>query len=202
MARKKHGIKGWLMCLIFKLIVLFVLLFGIALGILWIAETHPPARAGDSQALVVLGAQVYADGSLSPQLEMRMEAALAAYREKPCRIIACGAQGKNEPGPEGEIMRQWLLDRGVPPEDAAAETESRDTRQNLQNALLLLPEGTEKITVVTSDYHLPRALQIARDLGLQADGIGSPCKPEFWVKNHFREVLAWGKYFATKWGIL
>ena len=202
MGRSRHTFKGWLMRLIFKLIVLIALLFGLALGALWLAETHPPARGGDSGALVVLGAQVYSDGSLSPQLELRMEAALEAYRKKPCLIVTCGAQGKNEPGPEGKIMRQWLLEQGVPPGDTAADTESRDTRQNLRNALLLLPEGTEKITVVTSDYHLPRALQIARDMGLKADGIGSPCKPEFWVKNHFREVLAWGKYFAVKWGIL
>ena len=66
----------------------------------------------------------------------------------------------------------------------------------------LLPPGAQSITIVTSDYHLPRAMQLARDLGLSADGIGSPCKPEYWVKNHFREVLAWGKYFAVRLGIL
>ena len=52
--------------------------------------------------------------------------------------------------------------------------------------------------MITSDYHLPRALAIAGSLGLDADGIGSPCKPEWWVKNHAREVLAWGKYLLDE----
>ena len=41
-------------------------------------------------------------------------------------------------------------------------------------------------------------MRIARDLGYEAEGVGSPCKPEYWVKNHSREVLAWGKYFLNK----
>lgn len=95
-------------------------------------------------------------------------------------------------------MRAWLLERGVPEETVIAETASLNTQQNLQNAMALLPENARRVTIVTSDYHLPRALQLARDLGLDADGIGSPCKPEYWMKNHSREVLAWGKYFLNK----
>ena len=70
-----------------------------------------------------------------------------------------------------------------------------ETRENV-----LLSDGVQRVTVITSDYHLPRALALARDLGLEADGIGSPCRPEigFWIKNHAREVLAWGKYLAEK----
>ena len=190
------------MGLLFKLIVLAALLFAVALGILWLMEKNPPKWTGDNDAIVVLGAQVYQDGTPSPQLELRLEAAYDAYRKRPVPIIVCGAQGTKEPAPEGQIMRDWLIAKGVPETDVMAECQSMDTRQNLKNAAALLPEGAARITVVTSDYHLPRAMQLARDLGLQADGIGSPCKAEYWVKNHFREVLAWGKYFAVKMGIL
>ena len=189
------------MHLIFLLIVLGAMIFGLALGALCFAETHPPALKGDSDAIIVLGAQVYPTGEVSPQLELRLEAALDAYRQKPRLIVVCGAQGSNEPGPEGQIMREWLIAHGVPGEWVIAENESRNTRQNLENAKALLPEGVHRVTVITSDYHLPRALALARDLGLEADGIGSPCRPEiqFWIKNHFREVLAWGKYLAEKY---
>ena len=176
-------------------------LAGAALGLLVWAETHPPAEDEQSQALIVLGAQVYASGQLSPQLELRMEAALDSYRKNPRPVIVCGAQGKKEPAPEGDVMRQWLIDRGVPEEQIIAETQSVNTRQNLENAIRLLPEGAERVTVVTSDYHLPRALSLARDLGLDPDGIGSPCQPRlsFWIKNHGRELLAWGKYLGEKY---
>ena len=75
-----------------------------------------------------------------------------------------------------------------------------NTRQNLEYAKRFLPDGVNRVTVITSDYHLPRALALARDVGLAPDGIGSPCRPELphWLKNHSRELLAWGKYLAEK----
>ena len=94
-------------------------------------------------------------------------------------------------------MRDWLLERGVPADDVLAEMDSRNTRQNLENAAALLAPETS-VTVVTSDYHLPRALAMARDTGLDADGVGSPCRPEYWMKNHCRELLSWGKYLLEK----
>lgn len=185
------------MHLIFHLALLGIFMFFLALGVLWFAETHPAPATHQTDAIVVLGAQVYPDGSLSPQLELRMEAALASYLENPRLIISCGAQGGKEPCPEGEAMKAWLMEKGVPEKDILAETASFNTRKNLKNARALLPADADHITLVTSDYHLPRALAIARDAGLEAEGIGSPCKKEYWVKNHFREVLAWGKYVLS-----
>lgn len=200
--KKKKGLKKRLMHLLFWLMGLGAMCFGLALGILWYAETHPGPVTHQTDAIIVLGAQVYADGSLSPQLELRMEAALASYQENPRMIICCGARGGNEPEEEGAVMRRWLIEKGVPEGMALAETESYDTIQNLKNAAALLPEDAEKVTIVTSDYHLPRAMQLAKDQGLSAEGLGSPCKPEYWVKNHFREVLAWGKYFLNRMGLI
>ena len=190
------------MQLLMKLVLLGAVLFAIALGLLCLAEGSQPKPDVNSKAIIVLGAQVYPDGNPSPQLELRLEAALQTYQERPRLIIVCGAQGDNEPRQEAVVMRDWLVAHGVPSGDIQAETVSRNTRENLENAIALLPSGVDTVTVVTSDYHLPRALALARDLGLKGDGIGSPCKAEFWVKNHFREVLAWGKYFAEKVGIL
>ena len=187
--RIMHGI---LFC-----VIAAVCCFGLALGALCYAQAHVEQSAGTSDAIIVLGAQVYPSGELSPQLALRMEAAWEAYQKAPRLIVVCGGQGGNEPLPEGEAMRDWLLEKGVPDDQVIAETGSMNTRQNLQNAIALLP-AARRVTIVTSDYHLPRALQIARDLGLDADGIGSPCKPEYWMKNHAREVLAWGKYFLNK----
>ncbi len=176
------------------------LLFGLALGALCLAETNPPEVRQDSEAVIVLGCQVYANGQLSPQLRLRLTAALNTYRDDPRLIVTTGGQGEKEPAAEGQVMRDWLISQGVPEEDVIAECESMNTRQNLTFAKALLPEGVTRVTVVTSDFHLPRALALARDLGLDADGIGSPCSPDvgFWVKNHTREVLAWGKYLAEK----
>lgn len=187
---------------ILSLLLAGVLCFAGAMGVLQIMQVSVPAPSQDSDVVIVLGAQVKEDGTPSVQLEYRLNAALETYRENPRPIVVCGAQGADEPAPEGVVMRDWLIARGVPEEDVLAETVSRDTMQNLRNAVSLLPDNTQAVTIVTSDYHLPRAMQIARDLGLQADGIGSPCKAEYWLKNHGREVLAWGKYFLYRMGLI
>ena len=188
------------MHLILILALAGVLLFGAALGALSWAEVNPPSVSSESGAVIVLGCQVYSTGSLSPQLELRLRAALDTYRAHPRLIVCCGGQGEGEPAPEGQVMRDWLIAQGIPEADVIAECESMNTRQNLEYAKRLLPEDVRCVTVITSDYHLPRALALARDTGLDADGIGSPCRPEigFWIKNHTREVLAWGKYLALK----
>lgn len=180
------------------LCLLGVLGFGIMLGILVYAETHPAAHTNRTDAIVVLGAQIYEDGTVSPQLQYRLEKALEAYRENPRLIAVCGAKGVNEPAPEGEVMKAWLIAMGIPEDRIVAECESYNTYQNLRNVRLLLPDTVRTITVITSDYHLPRALAIARSEGFDAEGIGSPCIARYWIKNHFREVLAWGKFYLQK----
>ena len=166
------------------------------IGFVYYKETHlPPVE--ESDVIIVLGAQVKADGTPSVALERRLTAALESYTQARQTIIVCGAQGANEPRPEGDVMREWLLARGVAEEDVVAETASFNTRENLANAKAIMQtRGLSKALVVTSDYHVPRALVLCRQAGIQATGKGSPSKPEYFIKNHFREGLSWIKLAA------
>ena len=168
------------------------------IGFVWFKEKTLPEQR-PSEVIIVLGAQVKADGTPSVALERRMTAALEVYREKPQIIICCGAKGENEPEAEGAVMRRWMVDHGVREEDVIAETESFNTRQNLLNAKALMARrGLEEALVITSDYHVARALALCRDAGIQATGKGSPSKPEYFIKNHIREGLSWIKYMLER----
>lgn len=181
------------------LVTLGILTWAALMGMVWWKETHVP-QTDDYDAIVVLGAQVKPDGKPSIQLQGRLEAAYEAWQNNPVIIFTCGAQGSNEPEPEGKVMRDYLIGLGIPEEMVIAETDSFNTRENLQNAAALLADGTPKtILIVTSDYHLPRAMALAEDEGLRATGIGSPTKPEYWLKNHAREAVAWVKYWVEKY---
>ena len=157
--------------------------------------------AEDFDAMIVLGAQVKPDGELSVQLSWRLDAAAEAYRQKQVPIVVCGARGKNEPVAEAEAMKKYLTENGIPEEDILTDPDSFNTKQNLTNAKILLLKWPQirNVLIVTSDYHVPRALAIAGDLGFNAQGLGSPCKPEYWIKNHARECLAWVKYWCEKY---
>lgn len=162
-------------------------------------EAHLPPT-DDFDAIVVLGAQVKADGTPSVQLQWRLDTAYDLWQRHPCPIVTCGAQGSDEPAPEGEVMRDYLAARGVGEEWLLVDDTSFNTRQNLTHAAALLEgRGAGTVLIVTSDYHLPRAMALAGDVGLNATGCGSPTKPEYWLKNHAREALSWIKYWGQKY---
>ncbi len=170
-------------------------------AMVWWKETHVP-KAENYDAIIVLGAQVKPDGSPSVQLQWRIDAAAAAWHESPCLIVTCGAQGSNEPAPEAYVMRDDLIRQGVDARMILTDPDSFNTRQNIANAAeKLADKGAQRVAIVTSDYHLPRAMALAEDMGLEATGIPSPTKQglRFWVKNHGREALAWIKYWGQKY---
>ena len=154
----------------------------------------------DFDAIVVLGAQVLPSGEPNTQLQWRLDAALRAWEKKQTPIVTTGAQGKDEPLPEAEAMKTYLMTHGIPEDMILTDPDSFNTRENLRNAARLLENwgNVRKVLIVTSDYHLPRAMALANDQGFEAAGLGSPCKPEYWLKNHAREALSWVKYWMQK----
>ena len=200
MKRIKSRPVRWLL----RLVILGVIIYAGLVGYICIREgsvLKEVPSAENYDAIIVLGAQVRPDGSPSVQLGWRLDAAEEAYRQKAVPVVVCGAQGKDEPMTEAEAMKQYLVGKGVPETDILTDPESFNTNQNLRNAAELLKNvpGVQKVLIVTSDYHVPRSLAIAKDLGFDACGMGSPCKPEYWIKNHAREALAWVKYWGKKY---
>ena len=175
--------------------------YGALIGYVCYREANVPAPT-DYDAIIVLGAQVKADGEPSLQLRWRLDKALEMYRARACAMVVCGARGGNEPRPEADVMRELLIADGVPQAMIYADPASMDTRENMENAKAILEElGLSRPLVVTSDYHLPRAMEIAADVGLKPQGAGSLCRPEleYWAQNHGREALAWVKYWLNKY---
>ena len=190
--------------------ILRILCWLMALGILCYAglvalvyywEVNVP-QSLEYDSMIVLGAQVLPTGEPSVQLQWRLDKALECYRKNPCFIVVTGGQGGNEPEPEGDVMRRVLIEAGVPEAHVISETKATDTQENIRYSWeLLRDKGCQKPLIVTSDYHLPRAMAIARDNGLDPLGAGSPCRsePKFWLKNHMREALSWVKYWGIKY---
>ena len=173
---------------------------GVVAMVVYRQNNMPPV--GEYDAMIVLGAQVKPDGTPSLQLQWRIDAAAKAWKERQSLIVVCGAQGGGEPAPEAHVMRDELIKQGVAAEDILMDDKSFNTRQNIANAVKLL-EGHEvdHVLVVTSDYHLARAMAIAEDAGMDASGIGAPTLQGLrpWVKNQGREGLAWIKYWMQKY---
>lgn len=65
-----------------------------------------------------------------------------------------------------DIHRQLLLMTGVPASQIHIEQNSRNTYENIQNLRQVLPDPDGQYLLVTSAFHMPRSIGIARKLGL------------------------------------
>ena len=183
-------------------LALAVILWGTLAALVSVSANRewPPAEA---DCLVVLGAHIEADGAMSNTLLFRCQAALAAWREGRAPVmILCGGRGPDEPAEQARVMADWMLEQGVPESALRLESASRDTRQNLGNAKAIMDaEGFRSAAICTSDYHMARALWLAKDLGLRAVAVpaASPLSVTALVRSRAREGLSWALYGLRKW---
>ena len=123
-------------------------------------------------AALVLGVELGPNDVPTDELARRVTTAAGAYRRGACaKLVLCGGRLPEHRLAEADVMAKWLRQAGVPEERIILERQSQDTMGNCRCAARLLggAEG-KRVLVVTSDYHLPRAVMTARRVGFRADG--------------------------------
>ena len=80
------------------------------------------------------------------------------------RLLLSGG-GVFDPVPEAEVMARIALLLGVKPQDISLEPDSRDTAE--EAGIIAEMIGPEKIILVTSAAHMPRAMALFSKRGLQ-----------------------------------
>ena len=163
---RKSGLQRVLLVMAW-LITIGVICYGALIAMVCYREANVPAPDGGYDGIIVLGAQVLPTGEPSVQLRWRLDKAKEAYAQAPCPIVVCGGMAGMEPRAEGDVMRDLLVAEGIDESMVTSDPRSADTRQNLANAWEILQQkGCKRPLVVTSDYHLPRALSLMGDMGL------------------------------------
>ena len=173
---------GWLTLVAISLAALVVL------GSLIMRDAHnePPEKL---DYLIVLGAQVHADGP-SVVLRYRLDAANDYLVENPDTIcVVSGGQGPNEPFPEAKGMATYLIGRGIDASRILREPQSTTTLENITFSCRLFDQTDARIGIVTNDFHVFRAVRTARKLGLDAYGVPGGSVPWYLPNNLLRECL-------------
>lgn len=155
------------------------------------AYAQAPTPKSDA-ALIVLGSSVK-DGKPRKTLLLRLEAARSlAVRNPHTLLVLTGGTQSGERKSEAEVMRDYLAKRGVPTQQMLLEQHARNTRQNIELSMgLLQREGqtTREACVVSSDYHLYRALVEARRLGFELVPVAAITPRAGRAQQWCREVL-------------
>ncbi len=139
-----------------------------------LAATRPyiytdPHELSDLNYVLVPGASVFRSGKLSPTLRNRVEAALFVHNLKDSiPIIFSGhsiPNGYNEP----LAMMDYAKEKGVSQNKISVDPRGVSTYSSIQN--FKSSHKNASLLIVSQAYHLPRAVYIARSLGIQCYGL-------------------------------
>lgn len=170
----------------------------------FLASKHTPPF--DRDYLVILGCCIRPDGTLTPILKGRADAAIQfeqkqfAATGKHAKFVPSGGQGADEVISEGEAMERYLLEQGYPAEQIIREDKSVNTYQNIafSRDKIQADAGTldgVKAGVATTNYHVFRSYVLSQKHGLNAQGISAKTKWYFFPNAFLREFvgLLWDK---------
>lgn len=161
----------------------------IAARILTAGRVHPVSSGAfaPARAALVLGARVWEDGRPSLVLRQRVEAGVSLYQRGLVEHIVMSGAGLNREGlDETAAMRRAALELGVPEEAIRLDPDGVDTAASARNAADL-----GSVIVCSHEFHLPRAVMLARLAGLDAQGAFPPliAKPATFI-GYGRELPA------------
>ena len=159
-----------------------------------IIKNNDYSKIDNVDCIIVLGAAVWGDRP-SPMLEDRLLQAIELYKNNvSSKIIVSGDHG-SQYYDEVNIMKNYLLENGIPEEDVFMDHAGFSTYDSIYRAKAIF--DAKKIVAVTQEYHLYRALYVAKSLGIEA--YGAPANPRQYagaVYREVREILARNKDFV------
>lgn len=153
-------------------------------------------------AAIVLGAAVFGNEP-SPVLQERINHAITLYEQGHVKVIIfTGGRGPTGNESEGKISALYALENGVPEEAILIEDTSTSTYENLYNAYQVgLANNLDSYLIVSTPYHMKRAMEITTSLGLEA--YSSPTRSIQWInwftktRAFIREVILYEVYLVT-----
>ena len=159
-------------------------------------------RGATADVAVVLGNHVSAAGEPSRRLQLRLDAALALYRDGLVpRIIVSGGQ---DPGsvPEAEVMKRYLVEHGVPAERVIEDRGGINSFETARfTARYMQEHELRSVVAVSQYYHLSRCKLALRRFGApQVHGARADLQLELrepW--SWLREIVGYYVYAARSY---
>lgn len=191
-----RGRRWWRRILVSTLVVVLLSAALVVGSGLWVRRSaqgyvYDVAAVPAAPVALVLGAQVYPDGSPSPFLAARLALARQLWAAGKVRVILVSGDHRRWDYDEPGAMRRWLVDRGVPAGKVVEDHAGFDTYDSCLRARRIF--GVERAVVVTQGFHIDRAVAVCRRVGVDAVGVGDQSVRRFeraWAWGAFRDRFA------------
>lgn len=149
-------------------------------------------KAGEGyDCVLVLGCGVWGDRP-SHMLEDRLLVGIELCKNGASeKLLMSGDHGRDEYD-EVNVMKKFATDRGLASEDVFMDHAGFSTYESMYRARDIFK--AKKVLIVTQEYHLYRAIFVARRLGLDAYGVTSDLRDYGGqIFRDIREILARNK---------
>lgn len=133
----------------------------------WARAYSGPIRQPQGDVLILLSAAADENGGISYSSYWRARQAVFAWQTGGFKKIVISGGG-------GPGIRNFLLVEGVPREAIAAEWQSTSTRENAIETAHLIQGMPGKKVLLTSDFHMYRALRVFRKWGIAVTPMAVP----------------------------
>lgn len=193
----KITLRKWQKRLMMYVLIPIVLLFLVVETIILSAFFEKPKE--EPGYIIVLGTTVYEDGPCYLLRQRLKEAVKWADTYEDAKIVVTGGQGETEPFTEGSEMKRYLVEElGVLEERIIVEEASVNTYENMKFTGEILESVDENfsyestpVLVVTNNFHMYRAMQIAKKAGYE-NVAGAPSGTYIFLFPHYmvREFCA------------
>ena len=148
-----------------------------------------------SDCILIFGAGVLSNGTPSPMLRDRLLTGIACYQAGLApKIVVSGDHGEDSYD-EVNIMKKFCIENGVPSEDIFMDHAGFSTYESIYRIQAIFQ--AKQVILVTQEYHLYRALYVAKRFGLKAYGVSADLQ-EYAGQSYYdaRELVARIKDFA------
>lgn len=133
---------------------------------IYAAEQITPARVA-----IVFGARVYPNGRLSTMLRDRVDTAIQLYKSGKVQKLLVSGDNRFVDYDEPGAMMAYAIQQGVPPADIQPDYGGRRTYDTCYRAQAIFQ--VKEAILVTQAFHLPRALFVCDQLGVQVRGVAA-----------------------------
>ncbi len=135
----------------------------------YIVEFDSAVELGDIDCIIVLGAGVKEDGTLSNILRERVACGAELYLSGASDRLLLSGDHSREDYNEVGAMKAYMVSRGIDKDVVFTDHAGFDTYDTVYRAKEIFK--AEKVLIITQDFHISRAVFIARAIGLDAYGV-------------------------------
>ena len=181
------------------IVLIVIILVPVIINFYVILSTKNRIVSGNSELLtdidyiVVLGAGIRR-GKPSPMLEDRLKTGISLYNNDISNKILITGDHMNDDYDEVTVMKNYLLEHGIPEEDIITDNYGISTYDSIYRVKNVYKSN--KVVIVSQRYHLYRALFLSDNLDLKSYGVEADLRYYYgqWYRE-IREILARNKDF-------